>query len=186
MLPAIVIAFGPVMLPVRLENQRPSVTLPMHIVPAVRLCMLDYQRPTDTMVKVDMSRQFADARPGWPLTIIIMARMEVKIDAGLRIVVVIVTIRPRFVVTGRMRTGCCTNDQQCGKDKQRNKAAHDGSPASLAGVKPNEYAFFASPVVKAYDCIAECELNREVGKRNIRNDGCRRPAASIWNQWAMR
>jgi hypothetical protein len=171
MLPAIVITFGTVVIPIMLEALRLLVALPIHLMPSVRLCVGDNQRPAGSMVKVDMLRQFADADPGWTVAIIVLARAEVKIDAHVRIVVIVVPIRISIIVMGGVRACGRANDQQYGKGKQRSYAAHDGSPASFADVEPHEYVLVASPVFKAYDCIAECKLNGEVGERRIATNG---------------
>ena len=98
-MPVIVITLGPVMRAVKPEIPRQPVVLPVLLMPVVRLGLSDHQRSTNPMVKGNVLWQRIYAHPGTAITVIVVARMQVEIDADVRIVVVIVPVCFDIIVT---------------------------------------------------------------------------------------
>jgi hypothetical protein len=132
-LATVVFPFGPIMPAFVAEIVWSPVALPVQRVTVVRPCLADDQFPAGPVVKVYVLRQPVQGHPGSTVPVIVTARVEVKIDPHMRVVVVIETIIVGIVVTGGVLTGRGADDEQHGAYEQLEMAAHFNPPGPFWG-----------------------------------------------------
>ena len=88
----IVQPFGLVISVVMLEIFWCCEAFPMRLVPLVGLRTPDDERSTGPVIEQDMGRQYARANPVPAIRVVVVAGVQVKIDTGVWIVVIIALV----------------------------------------------------------------------------------------------